>query len=109
MCVKRKNRYEPTGLNIINAHSCDKELLHGGDMTYILNPEIQKILSPVVLVFPDGMKLQYESGKAAVDAVFDRKYVISTMRAVNDIFELMLVEQETPNMNWSGEEPSTFF
>ena len=78
-------------------------------MTYKLNPEIQKIYSPIVLTFSDGTKQQYESGKVAADAVFEHKYVISTLRAINDIVELKLVEQEAPNMNWSGEEPSTFF
>lgn len=83
--------------------------MHGVDMTYKLNPVIRKIISPIVLIFPDGTKQQYEGGKAAADAVFGHKYVISTMHAVNDFIELKLVEQEAPIMNWSGEEPSTFF
>lgn len=78
-------------------------------MTYKLNPEIQKINSPIVLAFPDGTKQQRESGKAAADAVFDHKYVISTMHAVNDFIELKLVEQEAPKMNWSGESATSFF
>ena len=49
-------------------------------MTYKLNPELRKILSPIVLIFPDGTKQQYESGKAAADDVFDHKYLISTLR-----------------------------
>ena len=81
----------------------------GEDMTYKLNPEIRKILSPVVLAFPDGTKQQYENGKAVVDAVFDHKYLISTVRAVDNIIELKLVEQEAPNMNWSGESATSFF
>ena len=78
-------------------------------MTYKLNPEIRKILSPVVLVFPEGSKQWYEDGKAATDAVFDHKYVIFTLRTVNDAIELKLVEQEAPNMNWSGESATSFF
>ena len=78
-------------------------------MTYKLNPEIQKIKSPIVLAFPDGTKQQYESGKVAADAVFEHKYVISTLRAINDIVELKLVEQEAPIMNWSGESATSFF
>jgi len=89
--------------------SCGKELLHGVDITYKLNPEIRKILSPILLIFPDGTKQQYESGKAAVDAVFDHKYLISTLRAINDAIELKLVEQEAPIMNWSGESATSFF
>ena len=78
-------------------------------MTYKLNPVIRKIASPIMLVFPDGTKQQCESGKAAADAVFDHKYVISTMHAVNDAIELKLVEQEAPIMNWSGESATSFF
>ena len=78
-------------------------------MTYKLNPEIRKILSSVVLVFPDGTQQQYEDGNTAANAVFDHKYLISTVRAVNNIVELKLVEQEAPNMNWSGESATSFF
>ena len=78
-------------------------------MTYKLNPEIRKILSSVVLAFPDGTKEQYEDGKAAADAVFNHKFLISTASAVDDIIELKLVEQEAPNMNWSGESATSFF
>ena len=83
--------------------------MHGEDMTYKLNPEIHKILSPIVLVFPDGTKQQYENGNAVTNAVFDHKYVISTLCAVNDIIELKLVEQEAPIKNWSGESVTSFF
>lgn len=78
-------------------------------MTCKLNPEIRKILSPVVLVYPDGVKQTYADGKAAADAVFNHKYLISTVRAVDDIIELKLVEQEAPNINWSGESATSFF
>lgn len=78
-------------------------------MTNKLNPEIRKILSPVVLTYPDGTKQQYESGKAVADAVFDHKYEISILSAVNDIVELKLVEQGVPIMNWSGESVTSFF
>ena len=112
MCERSKryeNRYEPTGLYIFMVPSCGKELLHGVDMTYKLNPEIRKILSPVVLAFPDGTKQQYVDGNTVADDVFDHKYLISTVRAVDDIIELKLVEQEAPNMNWSGEAATSFF
>ena len=78
-------------------------------MTYKLNPEIRKIISPIVMIFPDGTKQQYESGKAAAYTVFDHKYVISTLRAKNDDIELELVEQEAPIINWSGESAASFF
>ena len=40
-------------------------------MTYKLNPEIRKILSPVVLIISDGMKQQYPDEQSVTDAVFD--------------------------------------
>lgn len=39
-------------------------------MTYKLNPEIRKDLSPIVLIFSDGTKQRYPDGKAVVDTVF---------------------------------------
>ena len=84
-------------------------MAHGEDMTYKFNPEIRKVLSPVVLMFSDGEKQQYPDGNAVADAVFNHKYVVSTMRAVNDIIELELVEQESLIMNWNGESPVSFF
>lgn len=78
-------------------------------MTYKLNPEIRKILSPVVLIFPNGMKQQYTDGNAAAEAVFDHKYVVSTMCAEDGIIELKLVEQEAPSINWNGEAATSFF
>lgn len=46
-------------------------------MTYKLNPEIRKILSPITLIFSDGTKQHYLNGATVVDAVFNRKYVVS--------------------------------
>ena len=79
------------------------------DMPYKLNLEIRKILSPVVLAYPDGVKQQRVDGNAAADAVFNQKYVISTLRDIDDIIELKLVEQEVPNLNWSGKSATSFF
>ena len=96
-------------VSVVLMYISGQRLLHGEDMTYKLNPEIRKILSPVMLVFPDGTKQRYESGEAVADAVFDHKYVVSALLAVDDIIELKLVEQEAPNMNWSGESATSFF
>lgn len=78
-------------------------------MTYKLNPDICKIMSPVILIFPNGNKREYDNGKKAADDTFRCKYMISEMRAVDGKVEIKLMELEAPNMNWSGEESVSFF
>lgn len=78
-------------------------------MTYKLNPEIRKILSPVILIFPNGDKREYDNGKKAADDTFACKFTVSEMRAVDGKVEIKLTELEAPNMNWSGEESVSFF
>ncbi len=70
-------------------------------MTYKLNPEIRKIISPVVLIFPNGDKQEFEDGKAATEAVFVHKYTITAIRVVNERIEVKLTELKAPNMNWN--------
>ena len=78
-------------------------------MTYRLNPEIRKILSSIVLIFPDGAKQHYSDGTSAANAVFEHKYVVSTLRALDDVIEVELVEWDAPNINWVGEAGTSFF
>ena len=78
-------------------------------MTYKLNPEIAKITSPVVLIFPNGERKQFENGTEAYSAVFENRYLIQELCAVNDAIEMKLVEQEAPIMNWCGESATSFF
>ena len=78
-------------------------------MTYKLNPEIRKIISPVVLVFPDGNKQEYDNGEKITEDSFNRKFMVTEIRAVNEKIEVKLTEQEAPNMTWSGEEAVSFF
>ncbi len=78
-------------------------------MTYKLNPEIRKIISPVVLVFPDGNKQEYDNGEKITEDSFKRKFMVTEIRAVNEKIEVKLTEQEAPNMTWSGEEAVSFF
>lgn len=78
-------------------------------MTNKLNPEIRKIVSPVILIFPNGDKREYVNGTKVAEDTFAFKYMISEMRAVNGRIEVKLTELEAPNMNWSGEESVSFF
>ena len=79
-------------------------------MTYKLNPAIGKIQSQVVLVFPDGERKKYITGAAACEDVFDRKFVVETIRAVENIVEIKLAEITGLNSStWIGEEQTSFF
>ena len=77
-------------------------------MTYKINPEVSKIESPIVLVFPNGEKKSYHSGIDVAEAAFDRRYIISTLKAVDDKIEIDLLEPVLAGSNWIGEE-QTFF
>ena len=45
-------------------------------MTYKLNPELRKIQSPVVLVFPDGSETDYPDGIALSEITFTTRHVV---------------------------------
>ena len=81
---------------------------HGENMTYKLNPSLEKIQSPVVLIFPDGERREYINGVAVVEDVFDQMLLIDTIRAVGDTVEIKLTEQQMTASTWIGEE-QTFF
>ena len=66
-------------------------------MTFKLNPEVRKIISPVILVFPDGSQKEYECGSQVADAVFDRRYSISGIKAANN--SIILTVQEAEYLN----------
>ena len=76
-------------------------------MTYKLNPEIRLITSPVVLIFPGGARHSYTSGAAVADQVFNERYRVTEIRAVESVIEIQLEPVTTPVINAIGEE--TFF
>lgn len=78
-------------------------------MTYKLNPALSKILSPIILVFPNGKKLNFINGDDLVEAVFDKCYMVKSLRAIEGTVEIVLMERRAPEMNWSGEEAVSFF
>ena len=77
-------------------------------MTYKLNPEIGKILSPVVLTFPDGERKKYINGAVVIEDVFNKMLLIETVRAVENTVEIILTEPQMTASTWIGEE-QTFF
>ena len=78
-------------------------------MTYKLDPELRKIESGVVLIYPDGIRKEYSSGAMAVGDTYDKRYLITRLKAVDNVIEIELEEQGVPVMNWSGEENVSFF
>lgn len=78
-------------------------------MTYTLPPAIEKIVSSVVLVFPDGARREYEDGKTAVADVFDRTYQVERIQAIEGNVEIVLKERQSPELYWIGEEALSFF
>ena len=77
-------------------------------MTYKLNPEIGKIQSPVILIFPDGERREYIDGAAVVEDVFDKMLLMELLRAVGNTVEIKLAESQMTASTRIGEE-QTFF
>lgn len=90
-------------------YSIPLKLYKGKRMTYKLNPALSKILSPIILILPDGNKQEYENGNELVEAVFDKCYMVKSMKAVSNSIEITLMERTASVMNWNGEEAVSFF
>lgn len=78
-------------------------------MTYYLNPDVEKIKSPILLVFPDGEIKSFNDGEELRKEIFDVKYNITSVEAVNSQVILSVKEQEPPDVNWCGEEMISLF
>lgn len=78
-------------------------------MTYRLNPEVEKIISPIVLIMPDGEKRVFENGEAVAGATFEKRYIISSLQVVKDSVEIKLSVPEMGGSSWIGEEQISFF
>ena len=78
-------------------------------MTYKLNPELKKIQSPITLVLPDGSRSEYQSGTDVTSEMFEKRYTVSSMRAIENSIEIRLEEASVNEINWIGEEAVSFF
>lgn len=61
-------------------------------MTYKINPEVEKIKSPVRLICDDGTDKMFTSGKELADAVFDKHYNISSYTVRDGYLEICVYE-----------------
>ena len=66
-------------------------------MTYKLEPGLSRITSPIKLRLPGGKIKEFENGAAACAAVFDHRYVVREIRAVDGTVEITLKESAEPN------------
>ena len=76
-------------------------------MTYKLEPCLSRITSSVHLILPTGEIKEYRDGKAATEAVFDKRWKVMELRAAGDVVEVSVIEMDAPIVNPIGEE--TFF
>lgn len=77
------------------------------NMTYKLEPGLSRITSSVQLILPTGEIKEYRDGKAATEAVIDKRWKVTELRAVGDVIEVVVEEAVVPDVNPIGEE--TFF
>ena len=73
-------------------------------MTYKLEPGLGRIMSPILLRFPDGHTAFFSSGVEVCRAVYDRKYRVVEMKAVENMVEIKLELTAVPEINAVGEE-----
>lgn len=61
-------------------------------MTYKINPEVEKILSPIKLVLENGESQMFENGKQLAKAVFDKHYNIQSYEVKENYLEICVYE-----------------
>ena len=76
-------------------------------MTYKLDPGLSRLTSSVHLILPTGEIKEYRDGKAATEAVFDKRWKVMELRAAGDAIDVVVEELKVPEVNPIGEE--TFF
>ena len=68
-------------------------------LTYKMNPEVEKILSPIKLVFENGDTEMYDDGRQLARAVFDKHYNISSYEVKDNSIEIRVYEFYEVNKN----------
>ena len=68
-------------------------------MTYKINPEVEKILSPIKLVLENGESQMFENGKQLAQAVFDKHYNIQSYEVKENYLEICVYEFYEINRN----------
>ena len=60
--------------------------------SFTLEKGLDRIVSPVTLIFPDHSKANYKNGTELAAAAFDRPYKIRSIAAVDDEIGIILEE-----------------
>ena len=66
-------------------------------MTYHIEPWVGKILSPVILLYPDGKRQEFRDGKELMQTIFPEPYTIEEIRVVKNMIELILKQPPPPD------------
>ena len=66
-------------------------------MTFHIEPWVGKILSPVVLLYPDGKRQEFRDGKELMQTIFPEPYTIEEIRVVKNMIELALKQPPPPD------------
>ncbi len=77
-------------------------------MTYYLNQELKKVISPVVVKM-DGGEMTFRNGAELCAHSFSKPYTVNSIQAVEGAVEIVLTERKSTDTNWIGEEPVSFF
>ena len=65
---------------------------------YRLEHGLDRILSPVTLIFPDRSMKEYRNGAEVAADVFDCPYEIRSISAVDDTIGIILVDPNEPDV-----------
>ena len=62
--------------------------------SFKLEEGLERIVSPITLIFPDHSKVSYKNGTELASAAFDRPFHIKSIAAVDDEIGIMLDNAE---------------
>ncbi len=79
-------------------------------MTYHLNLELRNIISPII-VREDNREWKFRDGVELVEYSFEEPYVVESIKAVGDqiVISVAVAESASGLLNYTGEEPGSFF
>ena len=78
-------------------------------MYSLLNIQISQIASPIAVIFPDGQRQEFASGKEAAEKKYSDSYDVRSIRAVDSTLEITLEPIDILPTGWIGEEQISFF
>ncbi len=77
-------------------------------MTYKLNHELGKIVSPIELLLPNGSCREYANGAEALAEEFDERYAVGSISAKENTIVISLEAATVPSIDFDGDEVLMF-